>query len=362
MLREIHIEHFRSFREIRAENCGQINLILGRNNVGKTAFLEAVELLREPNPRNLKRTKSEPFMSREQARRLYVSEWQWSFYDGDTSRPFILHSEEDEGSTRVSAHYQERDERDEVIFRPGMDYGEDLTILERRISVFMESFANSQQLLPTQIEAFLRPGESSPEVRVSGPRVARPISLLGSDRGRSSSGANRFSRLLGTDMERVLVECLRSLDSRLIKLEVKSEPAGRGTSYSSLIAWLEGLRRPIPIELMGEGFSSLATILLYLMTQRGRVGLIDEIENGLHYSVLESVWKGVAEACARRQVQLFATSHSYECVEAAYRAFEDRPDLLRVFRLDRQNDGTVKARAFDYKHLMTALEQGLDVR
>ena len=89
--------------------------------------------------------------------------------------------------------------------------------------------------------------------------------------------------------------------------------------------------------------------------------LVDEIENGIHHSVMEKVWKAVGAFARSYDVQLFATTHSRECVYYAHKAFEaDETEELRVFRIDRAY-GKLRAVMYDREILGTALEAGLGI-
>lgn len=90
--------------------------------------------------------------------------------------------------------------------------------------------------------------------------------------------------------------------------------------------------------------------------------LIDEIETGLHYSAMSAAWTAIAQAARASNVQVFATTHSFECMRAAYESFADAdPYDLAVQRLDR-SDGDVAATMYDKDMLETALTSGIEVR
>ena len=76
----------------------------------------------------------------------------------------------------------------------------------------------------------------------------------------------------------------------------------------------------------------LVRIVLAIATAQGGVVLIDENENGLHHSILPTVWGVIGEAAERLDVQVFATTHIFECVEAAHHALG--PDGFRLHRLE----------------------------
>jgi AAA15 family ATPase/GTPase len=104
------------------------------------------------------------------------------------------------------------------------------------------------------------------------------------------------------------------------------------------------------------------SIVLAIANAPGGVVLIDEVENGLHHSVLVKVWQAIADAAERADAQVFATTHSYECIQAAHKAFhEHRPSDLRLFRLDRV-DSEIRVAAFNETTLETSIDMSLEVR
>jgi AAA15 family ATPase/GTPase len=94
---------------------------------------------------------------------------------------------------------------------------------------------------------------------------------------------------------------------------------------------------------MGEGMVRLLSLVLEITNASGGVVLVDEIENGLHHSVLTKVWRAVGEASRRSNTQIFATTHSWECIRAAHEAFLQNGIYdLRLHRLERIN-GDIEA-------------------
>ena len=122
------------------------------------------------------------------------------------------------------------------------------------------------------------------------------------------------------------------------------------------------MRRKIPLALVGEGLTRVLLLSLAIARASPGIALIDEIENGLHYSVLVDVWRAIAEAARRLDVQVFATTHSWECIRTAHEAFsQDGPYDLRLHRLDRI-DGNVQAVTYDQETLGTSVEMAMEVR
>ncbi|MBM3497902.1 MAG: hypothetical protein FJX74_04445 [Armatimonadetes bacterium] len=118
----------------------------------------------------------------------------------------------------------------------------------------------------------------------------------------------------------------------------------------------------LPAPLVGEGMNRVCEIVLAEVAAARGILLVDEIENGLHYSVMADVWRTVADTAVDLDVQVFATTHSHECVEAAYAATEGMPeDTFLYHRLDRVGDD-IECQTYSPRGLEIALQTGNEVR
>jgi AAA15 family ATPase/GTPase len=106
----------------------------------------------------------------------------------------------------------------------------------------------------------------------------------------------------------------------------------------------------------------LASLVLAIGNAPKGVVLVDEIENGLHHSILPKVWRAIGEVARQFNTQVFATTHSLECIMAAHRAFSESERYdFRLHRLERINE-TIRAVTYDQETLEAAIETGLEVR
>jgi AAA15 family ATPase/GTPase len=123
-----------------------------------------------------------------------------------------------------------------------------------------------------------------------------------------------------------------------------------------------GLKELVPIAYVGDGLRNLLSMLLAVMCAEGGIVLIDEIENGLHHSVLEGVWSALADAARKADVQIFATTHSMECIHASHAAFAKSATYdLRVHRLE-VVDGQIRAVTSDQESLAGAIQFNWEIR
>ncbi len=123
-----------------------------------------------------------------------------------------------------------------------------------------------------------------------------------------------------------------------------------------------GLSERVPIDQLGQGVNRLIAIFCELLGQRPAICFIDEIENGLHHTVLRRVWQGIAVAAERLDIQVFATTHSRECLEAAHECFSERdPYDFRVVQLYRVRD-QIDGRVLPQDLIEAAVNSEIEVR
>lgn len=124
-----------------------------------------------------------------------------------------------------------------------------------------------------------------------------------------------------------------------------------------------GLPERIALPLLGEGFNRLIEILGAMIGEDAQIVLIDEIENGIHWKAFPKMWGGIKKALELESAQVFATTHSIECISAAAETFaSDPPGELAVHRLERTANGEIVAVTMHEDELNRMIERGWEVR
>lgn len=103
-------------------------------------------------------------------------------------------------------------------------------------------------------------------------------------------------------------------------------------------------------------------IALSLSRARGGILLVDEIDTGIHYSVMESMWRLVCSTANRLDVQVFATTHSHDCVKslsAISRSDVSEGSEVSIQRIERAN---AKATPFTEQEIVIAAKRSIEVR
>ena len=150
-----------------------------------------------------------------------------------------------------------------------------------------------------------------------------------------------------------LLDALRVIEPRLQHAE------DNASSGVPMIHVDIGLPELVPLPVMGAGMTHLARIILAAASVRHGVVLVDEIENGLHHSVLPDVWRVVGKAVEQFDLQMFATTHSFECIEAACETLG--ADGFRLYRLEATGSG-IRCITYEPGDVETALRHDMELR
>lgn len=354
MFRSFTVQNFRCFQGLTLEPLERINLIAGKNNTGKTALLEAIHLHSYPRDCEL------PFrMNRQRGtngeRKQDDKSCQWFFFDMDGASGLELRSANDRGELRATKMWfldpttaQERIPEWKEVMQQGFfqQWG------SGRGALILMAVTGDKKTV-----AFAWPNPTGVSSFGSSPSAWNGASVFLSSAGRSpKEDAAAFSDLEVVNRHEEILPPLRMLEPRLQRLSILLL-AGEPVLHGHI-----GLSRLVPLPFMGEGIRRLLSILLAINQAKGGNVLVDEIENGLHLSVMVPVWQAIAEAARRADVQVFATTHSYECIQSAHQAFAAaQPYDLRLFRLDRHDNG-IRAAVYNQNTLNTSIDMNLEVR
>ena len=136
---------------------------------------------------------------------------------------------------------------------------------------------------------------------------------------------------------------------------------GEGDRLRGIVR-LKSYERPVPLRSLGEGAQRLFDVGLGLANSRDGFLLIDEAENGIHHTVQRDYWRMVFQTAHESNVQVFATTHSWDCVRGFAQAAGENEDVEGVLvRLEKEEDG-LRAVRYSERRLKIAAEQRIEVR
>ncbi len=364
ILDSLEIRQFRAFRHLSIPRLQRVNLIVGKNNVGKTSLLETLWLYaNEGDPTTIWRI----LETRDEGRRPRLG---------------IGRKAEDIGLVLKNLFYGREDftrATDPIQIGPTKLNGQTLLISP----VWSALQANYTDELGNEIDTVQTTLFDDFQFPVNGFRVQlgkqRPIIYrLDGNYGRSPQSekscllinANGLSTIeLGrlwdqvslTALEDKVLDSLRIISPSIERVTLINNPYTAPGRERIPIAKTSKTTTPIPLRSLGEGMSRLLGIALALVNAQNGMLLIDEVESGLHYSVQANVWRLIFETAHRLNVQVFATTHSWDCIEAFQHAAHEHPEEGLLIRLA-EKKGDIVADIFDESELEIATREEVEVR
>ena len=355
MFERVRIRNFRLFKEFEIADLSRVNLIAGLNNSGKTSLLEALFLLSGAgNPhmaincnimRGIELGTGVPPIT---ATRPTVNDigWKEFFYGLDMNGCIRIEVDHARMGTLALEITSERQHTAEIPFdrRGGVSAASipgELALKFRYASAGEES------------EGTMRTREEGMELSRPESEVPFPATLLSSRIGSTLEDAVRLADLRKRKRGELLLQALRIVEPRLQSIEENS------AGGAPMIMGDVGLSELMPLPVMGEGMTRVARLVLAVSSTPGGVVLVDEIENGLHHSLLPQVWKAVYVAARQFDAQVFATTHSFESIRAAHESLG--PDAFRLHRLDADESG-VRCVTYAPNAVGAAMKHEIEVR
>ena len=304
MIESIHIQNFRCFEDFKLQDFGRVNLIGGMNNAGKTALLEGIFVGGRQNPHAIHKLKEFRYgmddVWKNESEKYF---WNDLFFALDTKKVIYFQCNY-EGETHFGTRFTTDDR-----------WGQQQT----RFSLFRESEEKATVEM-SLIENNRLKVDTRPlidDVRRKTDPVEYQIYMLSSAlyfKYRESL-VKQFSKLELIGKSKLVLNGLQAIDSSIkeVKVMIVNEP----NLYVKRDG--EGL---MPINFFGDAITKLTVLVLSIIAADGRILLIDEIENGIHYTNQPKVWETIFKLAEEFNVQIFATTHSKEMATAFAEAAE----------------------------------------
>ena len=153
------------------------------------------------------------------------------------------------------------------------------------------------------------------------------------------------------------------LDAPAEGIAVVGDALQRGSDRGRrVIVQIAGEKATVPLQSLGDGVARLFGVAVALVNSRDGFLLIDEAENGIHHSVQQDFWRLVLLAAQQHNVQVLATTHSWDCVVGFAKAASNLPDIEgMLYRLQR-NGQRLRAVEYPESELMIAANYNIEVR
>lgn len=280
MLQNISIQNFRCFHDAHFTDFNQINLLGGQNNAGKTALLEAIYLFVGDANHSLS------------IKNIHLNNL---VYDIFNYRKIDLGNLYDYLGDKTFDNLFNSQDNTKVI---------KLIQIEKKImkgDITFLDYYEREIKYDKVLKKLVINGKTNSFCKVT--FIPTDYKLATIDLVKS------YDELEMQGKEDILLKALQTIDPNLEKIRsFASNPLSlyikrKGENY-------------LPISFFGDAMNKMAHYILHIIQAKKGILLIDEIENGIHYTHQKEFWQSLLALAKAFEVQIFATSHSLEMIKA----------------------------------------------
>ncbi len=330
------VENFKRFESFEMNDIGQFNLILGDNNVGKTSVLEA--LLFDFEDANRFRDN------------LLTVLYEFRKVEKDIKQPlklFIKQQNINQEEFTITLATSGNTKTIEIYILGGYPIGS-----------ILSNPSIENKITNNTVAIGVMEGYDLDTAKQNIPYI--PFHL-----GYNNDLVyfyNKFIEPFG-NIEKNLIEALKNMLPTISTLKLAITD---GNTPFLRIAQTDKDER-IPLSMFGEGTIKLFRILMKIVVHRGKRLMIDEIDAGVHFKKFKDFWRTILLAAKQNEVQIFATTHNLECLQAFKEVLEetemtDFQQDARCFELIEMPDKQVKAYTYNFEKFEVMIETGTNIR
>ena len=380
-MKSIHIKNYKNLKDFKIDSLSKINLIVGKNNVGKSTLLEAISIFASGGNilslREILDIRGEIYdfpYSLEQDKKLerHISSFLSLISDRDIELfidngisiicdisndetilkkeveiKLVKYIETSDSNNLQNIKRQFLSNEDPMLGDPNVEYG---ILVKNKINndfqdVLYKLGGRIRQLLPNIIQK------------------TKPYELVRTNEISRNKNPELFDKISLTPLEKEIVTALKIIEPNIEDINFLTEESlSRFNRMEERVPFVVFplSSKKLRLTSMGDGLNRILTIILALLNSKDGFLLIDEFENGLHYTVQTQLWKIIYQLSEKLNIQVFATTHSDDCIKSFIESdTENKGKLIRLEDID----GDIKSIAFnDKERLNFAIKNNIEVR
>jgi hypothetical protein len=383
MLQSLKIEGFRGFQNFEMANLGRINLLVGKNNSGKTSILEAIQFLYAQNNidiflETISYRGEFAWLENKLAGRTKVFEICHLFpgHEIIPSKEIIIIGSRESHQESVTISVKSIPIQLSLFSDKNDDLNNDNIFDDEEWNKLLLSIRWSQSQKPIELELLANGTLARDSIRrmASLSRISHKIGIDNKIELRfltpfsltSSDMAALFDNIVLSPLEDLIIESLKIIEPKIER--IASIGSGKYSTANNLgvrggfLIKIKNHDQPIPIGSLGDGFWRMLGLVLAMVNLENGILLVDEIDSGLHFTVMTDMWKVVWETAKKLNIQVFATTHSRDCWQSLAELITEEKiadNEITIQRIDREKSQSV---IFDPEEIVIAATSNLEVR
>lgn len=341
----LYVDNFKNFTNFTISKLARINLIVGKNNVGKSTLLEAISIYLSNG-------------SEEWLRRLLASR----------GESIVVSRDEEEREKYIRERFLSlfKDRREDISKDNRIIIGVNMTdsVVLSQVYLAEQSMLNvngdyeRKRLLLTDEDLqetddvdihsiglqvtkgktnYVIPFSRSGLIFNNNIQFLCPFQYVHTSDFDKENNAALFDKVSLSPEEDFIIQALHIINKDIRKINFLDDDRRRNSRIP--VVSLEGEEKRQRLSSMGDGINRILTIILSLLNCKNGVLLLDEFETGLHYSVQKQLWEIIFYLAEKLNIQVFVTTHSNDCIRSFSEQNKEGQGML--VRLEQRNDRIV---------------------
>jgi len=322
LLEYIEIKDFKCFKDFKAEGFKRVNLIGGKNNVGKTAFIEAIYI--NVHSKNIK-----------------------AYIQSLTGIKLMRET------LNILENLISKKEKLKIIkdLKYTLEFTNNIytksNINENYFKIYDENGIKEYNFKLNDKKINVNINNFSFEVE-----DVKNVCFIDNFGIPNNQVIHAYSYIQKIDKELLLNKILKEFDDELDAFKIIDDTA-QCKKYGNYYSIVE----------LGDGTGNLISIVAKLFQSKDGYLFIDEIENGFHYTYLDKLWEIILTISKEQNVQVFATTHSKECIESYARVSKNLEEKdVTYIKMTKLKDGSLNAGIRDYEMIQYNINDDHEVR
>ena len=379
MINSVKFKNYRCFEDFSLNDLSRVNLLVGKNNSGKTSILEGLNFLQSGNWNFLNQTLSRRGWVRHvinQANGNQFSQYlnfKNSFFNANAVQNgndfFSIEAQSQDDFTKIEMRFvspstnanNQLSPNDSVLYN--LLGAQGLSLLGQ-VGLKAEISSQKGGVVSTPLIPLFEGAEVRFETLNYLPNTYQDQRIIPKSHYIFPESLDLQSAMAGwgqiafnTNVVKKIIEILQLTKSDIEGLQpLQLTP----TMPSSFYFKFKGTETPFPIGSMGDGVRRILYLLLSFPLASGGFVFIDEIETGIHYSLMKNMWTMVLEFAKQFDVQVFATTHSLDCIRGLAQTYnEDTCSEISIHRIENSRSTSTN---YSQKEIFEAVNLGEEMR
>lgn len=341
---DIEISNFRGFDHLRISGLSRLNVLVGANSVGKTSILESVFMLVGM---------SNPLMP------TRVNYWRMLSVNSIDSSRYLFHNVDFNNKPLLTAKVDGKIRK--LMISPVMktDSKETMSgsnMVSSRINqldfAFDDDYADAYKF---HTNLYIG-ADGNLQQTIDGKYQEKLNCLFIPSDKNDGNATDNFATLVKRNKKEIVNETLRNFDSSIESVEALPD---------GLYLKIQDVRELLPISMAGDGVRRMINIISSIANEDYNIVMIDEFDNGLHYSAHKLMWKSILKFVETRNIQLFVTTHNFDCLQGLKSAMEEDTEsqiFVNVFNIAKTKTEGFQSYRYSYGELKTAIDNEIEIR